>query len=716
MNNTTRTTQWNWPDDVPKPELDVEDIRHAKDPSSGKIYYAEGDKTTWEVPPEIVAAHVSALNEPVSPKPGAAPAAAAAVAAAAARPAAAAAAASGAGGGGAAGEPRDTSVFGFTATMKSAWLEIMRLAKDEAEIVISTRNAKFDRLRKFKKKQVARRRAERDRKAEEAAVLAAEAAEDAAIEAAEGRRTMMDLLEVEIPDAPSEKKSMEEYATTYLQLNRKGIFKSATTVDKLLTFKNALISMALHDFGTAASDLTSSATQMWKNVLAFIGERRTGKEGGGHAEKIVKVALHAPEELRDEVYVQLIKACTGNPSVESTMRAWGLIGVITGAFGPSGTLQPYFESFCYGAMTSNPPSDTGEPGVHEFARFVLGRVAKVVKLGPRREIPTAAEIGACSSLLPVVVRVDMLDGSFEFGAATSWTTPVDLKIQMCDLMGIAEPNRECFAIYEMTPELEERYLEPDERILDLVSYWQRLHDEMEKKSESHSGGRTYRLVLKVHLYHDVVPNPDTRKHDEAAEKLMWVQACYDIVSARYPAGEDHCLDLGALNRQAETPRTPPTEEVLARYLPAKLATGTRKKEMAVELTKRMEAHSSKTPIECRKEVMEIVRRWKVYGSSFFFVVPHMNSTLPDEVFLAVNPQGILLIDPTSKKVVSQYAYSEIPTWGHSGSSFVLHVGNLLKQTKLYFQTEMGAEINQLVRAYIARSISNSSTGVAAATA
>ncbi|MFN9944959.1 MAG: hypothetical protein ACK56I_36380, partial [bacterium] len=80
--------------------------------------------------------------------------------------------------------------------------------------------------------------------------------------------------------------------------------------------------------------------------------------------------------------------------------------------------------------------------------------------------------------------------------------------------------------------------------------------------------------------------------------------------------------------------------------------------------------------------------------------------LPDEVFLAVNPRGVLIINPDTKDVLSEYPYSEvgrvrfhsvlfgasgllvlvqIPTWGHSGSSFVLHIGNLLKQTKLYFQ-------------------------------
>lgn len=61
----------------------------------------------------------------------------------------------------------------------------------------------------------------------------------------------------------------------------------------------------------------------------------------------------------------------------------------------------------------------------------------------------------------------------------------------------------------------------------------------------------------------------------------------------------------------------------------------------------------------------------------------MNVELPEEVFLAVNPKGVLIINPDTKAVLATYPYSEVPTWGHSGTSFVLNIGNLIKHTKLY---------------------------------
>jgi FERM central domain len=137
-----------------------------------------------------------------------------------------------------------------------------------------------------------------------------------------------------------------------------------------------------------------------------------------------------------------------------------------------------------------------------------------------------------------------------------------------------------------------------------------------------------------------------------------------------------------------------------RFLPAKYAEGTRTNELAADIMRAHAEHSGKSTAQVEKEYLEYVQEWQVYGSSFFFVEPQMNADLPEEVFLAINPKGILIINPETKEVLSTYPYNEVPTWGHSQSSFVLHIGNLVRQSKIYFATEQGREINELVRAYV----------------
>lgn len=452
--------------------------------------------------------------------------------------------------------------------------------------------------------------------------------------------------------------------------------------------KKALLKMS-------SKELEATAIQCFRNITGFMGDRSSGKEDAGHAEKLLKTCLHAPVELRDEVFCQIIKQTTNNPSAESVLKGWQLIGVVAGAFAPGDDFKPYLMSYCDAHR-----EDAG--GVGDFAKYAMGRIVKTASLGPRREVPTTMEIEACKARLPVLVRVYHLDGTFDTMPVTSWVTPALLKQMVCEKRGIRDG--EAFAIYEMTPTGEERYLEPDERILDLVAYWQRLFEEEKgkgddsgkKKKKKATGNDCYRVVFKVHMYFE--PAAD----DRFAQHEMYTQAVYDVVSARYPCGERDCVALAALQLQVEygDAGLADLQHKLARYLPTKYAEGTRQAELTAEIKKQHAGHAGKTGIAAESEYLAYVKDWQVYGSSFFFVEPQMNPDLPDEVFLAVNPKGILIINPDTKEVLATHPYSEVPTWGHSGSSFVLHIGNLIKQTKMYFSTEQGKEINDLVRAYV----------------
>jgi MyTH4 domain/WW domain/FERM central domain len=562
---------------------------------------------------------------------------------------------------------------------KSQWRAIIDYARTEASASMAAKNKKFFGLRKF-----AETAAKKKREASNISPMSAYA------NAAPGERPILALLEVDIPEI--EKQNIEDFAENYFNLNRKGMFGQKTTVSKILSWKNEVIKTAL--LKMPSKELDTQATQCFRNITGFMGDRNSNKEDVGHAEKLLKTCLHAPEELRDEVYCQIIKQTSNNPSPESTLKGWMLLGVAAGAFAPSKEFEPFLLSYC-----ESHREDGG--GIGEYAKFAMGRLIKTSALGPRREVPTAIEIDAAKARLPALIRVYHLDGSYDTLPVTSWVTPAILKNMVAELRGIKDS--EPFAIYEMTPEDEERYLEADERILDLVAYWQRLHEEEKSKGGEEgkakkraTGNAFYRVVFKVHQYFEVAPT------DKAAIHEKFIQAVYDVVSARYPAGEKDCLALAALQLQAEIgdDGISDLQNKLGHFLPAKLAEGSNASNLATQIRSLAGSHAGKSRVAAEAEYLAYVQEWQVYGSSFFFVEPQMNSDLPEEVFLAVNPKGILIINPDSKEVLSTYPYSEVPTWGHSGTSFVLHVGNLARQTKLYFATEQGKEINDIVRAYV----------------
>jgi myosin-7 len=492
----------------------------------------------------------------------------------------------------------------------------------------------------------------------------------------------MQMLLGEKPTA-QEEKSMAEYGETYFNLNRKGLFGKRTEMSKLLSWKADVIRTSLR---LLPKDLAAQTVQTFRNITGFMGDRSTGKEKGGHAYKLLKATLHAPEELRDEVYCQLVKQTTNNDNLDSNLKGWQLMAICCGAFPPSNDFEPYLRSYLQ--KHREKPDNVGS-----YAEYCLRCLIKSQSLGVRRETPTSIEVEAVRALKPVILRVFHLDDNYSAMPVMPWTTAKDLRAMMANKLGVADG--EPFSIFEMNQDGEERCLETDERILDLLGYWQRVFNEGTSK-EKKENPDTYRFVYKVRMYFD--PAED----DIEAVHQMYVQAVYDVVSQRYPCSEEDAMKLAALQIQRECgdAGNPKLEEDLDHYAGEKFLSVEKKSGTLVQIKTMHAGLSGMSPQEAQKQYLQFVCEWQIYGSSFFFVEPQMSAILPEEVFLAVNPRGILVINPGSKEVLADHPYAEVPTWGHSGTSFVLHIGNLIKQTKLYFKTEQGKEINELVRAYV----------------
>ena len=113
--------------------------------------------------------------------------------------------------------------------------------------------------------------------------------------------------------------------------------------------------------------------------------------------------------------------------------------------------------------------------------------------------------------------------------------------------------------------------------------------------------------------------------------------------------------------------------------------------------------SGYSPSEARLSYLDFVKSWKIYGSAYFFVEPQNNRDLPPEVVLAINKSGIIIVDPETKDYLSEYPYPQVVTWGHSPTSFVIVTG-ATKQTKVFFKTDQGKEMNGMVRAYVEHAV------------
>jgi hypothetical protein len=147
-----------------------------------------------------------------------------------------------------------------------------------------------------------------------------------------------------------------------------------------------------------------------------MADRKSKKDNIEHAKKLLRNILPAAVELRDEVFCQIIKQTTNNPSAESTLKGWQLMVLCLGAFPPSPTFAPYLKMYC------NTSKEEGEGEMADFAGYALQHIDKIHTIGPRHEVPTGAELEVAQHMQKLEHKIYFLDGTFKEVSIDPWDT------------------------------------------------------------------------------------------------------------------------------------------------------------------------------------------------------------------------------------------------------------------------------------------------------
>lgn len=365
-NIVTQETRWTWPDEIPKEGSDAsegaggaDDWEERIDPSSGRPYYVNkktqetswtkpGSNATWieNVDPTSGKTYYinTKTNETTWDKPadfdGGKESSDKTTEAAAAD------------------EPKEE-----TATSAAA-------AATDPDKKEEPKDSKFDKLRNLRKE---KKGESSDKSDESGAAKSTSSAAPRKSQMSDADKAKMkdlalvDVGKVEVARMEDWAKPTEEGGLGKFNLDRKGMFGKRTQVAKILKWKKDLIKTALLKLN---SSMNVEAVQAFKNVVSFMGDRVTRKETGSHAQKLMKNTLHAPEELRDEIFCQLIKQTTENPMPESTQKGWQLMAIAAGTYPPSREFEPYLMYYC--------EQHKEDPVVGDLAKSVQMRIKRIM--------------------------------------------------------------------------------------------------------------------------------------------------------------------------------------------------------------------------------------------------------------------------------------------------------------------------------------------------
>ncbi|XP_055676632.1 uncharacterized protein LOC129785959 isoform X2 [Lutzomyia longipalpis] len=133
---------------------------------------------------------------------------------------------------------------------------------------------------------------------------------------------------------------IEKFAQDNLNLHSKGIFRKKSSVRDMLSWTGNAISRPMLAVSRDKAG-KKMATELFKLVQIYMGDRkaRQGMSLNSVVIDIIALAVQQPP-LRDELYVQLCRQTTENPSRESLIRGWELMAICLSFLPPSPTFQP----------------------------------------------------------------------------------------------------------------------------------------------------------------------------------------------------------------------------------------------------------------------------------------------------------------------------------------------------------------------------------------
>ncbi|CAJ1399734.1 unnamed protein product [Effrenium voratum] len=230
--------------------------------------------------------------------------------------------------------------------------------------------------------------------------------------------------------------------------------------------------MLAHSKVTIAEALThlpksreATAVQNFRNILIWMGDR-PAQECQRIASRERVIAVSAEPLLRDEVFVQLLKQLTGNPSVRSEWLGWQLLLQLCRTASPSDELDDFVRMFCDQARSVH----TGcgdDPRAWEIARIAgdcLEALAAAMPCKPATEDTSGDMAG---------VLVYLIDRSYQNLFVPVASTLKELSSLMGSRVGVKHWRD--FAFFQSTGDAL-RMLPDNLTVSELIKMWQQIRE------------------------------------------------------------------------------------------------------------------------------------------------------------------------------------------------------------------------------------------------
>ena len=476
---------------------------------------------------------------------------------------------------------------------------------------------------------------------------------------------------------------------------RKSCFKKMT-VENNLRWQKKEISFPL--LRMENEDDEEGSKQMFRNLLSYMGDRKSSKMPLLHARKYVKLVLIGNNILRDEAYIQVYKQLHNNPNHESNMRGWKMMAIISSVFVPKNKdIYNLILNFLFFEMQNKK-----DPQLLNHIRYIFVRMIRM-KSKERHHVPCEEELGCIERLVPIELPVKFFTGNQTNVKIESYTTIRDLK---CELMNKLDFNLQraiYYSIYEICEKksgTEERFIDDGEKVCDILSVW---NSEMEKDKKAGDESK-FHFYLRLLIYYPF------EKDDIDTLSVVYHQTLYDVISGKHPVDERKIINLAAYQLVIEVQDDDEVadkrvNENLNKYIPANkfnLMPAEDWKERILDQYKKVNDIKKN---DAKWEYIQELKNLPTYQMQQFNAKLNEQKSgtnedeIPENCIIGLKPEGIMILDREHNEIVF-YKYETIMNWGISKNQLIICISTSMNEIKrACFFTSQTKVIQALIEIY-----------------
>ncbi|XP_036894279.1 unconventional myosin-VIIa isoform X2 [Sturnira hondurensis] len=350
--------------------------------------------------------------------------------------------------------------------------------------------------------------------------------------------------------------------------------------------------------------------------------------------------------LRDEIYCQISKQLTHNPSKSSYARGWILMSLCVGCFAPSEKFVKFLRNFIHG----------GPPG---YAPYCEERLRRTFVNGTRTQPPSWLELQATKSKKPIMLPVTFMDGTTKTLLTDSATTAKELCNALSDKISLKD--RFGFSLYIALFDKVSSLGSGSDHVMDAISQC----EQYAKEQGAQERNAPWRLFFRKEVF---TPwhNPS---EDNVATNLIYQQVVRGVKFGEYRCEkEDDLAELASQQYFVDYGAEMILERLLSlvpTYIPDREITPLKTLEKWAHLAiaahkKGIYAQRRTDSQKVKEDVVNYARfKWPLLFSRFYEAYKFSGPNLPkNDVIVAVNWTGVYFVDE-QEQVLLELSFPEI---------------------------------------------------------